>query len=169
MLEQERQHFIQWGPEQKFKKSQYFLKHSKMKAHQAPKTIFTTFKVTFINFLPHSDAGFDLQQVNCSISVWLNALGCSHVIGWLAICTNKQLNILPNRVAGITSGTLLWNWCNRPQQSGWGHFQWLFLPQLLWVNFSHQHLPLLCWVWPDPEPSIPLRTGLMWKLKLPLL
>ncbi len=50
------------------------------------------FKVTYIPFLPHSDARFELQQVVFTTSRCLNALSCCHVIGWLAICVTKQLN-----------------------------------------------------------------------------
>jgi len=47
-------------------------------------------KVTWISFLPHSDAQF-LNFRRWS-SACLNALSCCHVIGWLDIQVNEQLN-----------------------------------------------------------------------------
>lgn len=50
------------------------------------------FKVTSITFLPHSSAPFDRQQVVLIMSTCLNTACSSQVIGWLAICLNKQLD-----------------------------------------------------------------------------
>lgn len=123
----------------------------------------------------YSDAGVDLQEATCTITVWLNVLGFCHVIAWLAMYTNKQLNSLPNKFAGIIYVLGSETIASNPRKSGWGHFQGLFLPLLLWMDAApgHHHLtcrsPTSVEPGPDSEPSIPLRTGLMWKLKLPLL
>lgn len=48
--------------------------------------------VTHAPFLPHSDAQSELQQIILSMSSCLTALSCCHVIDWLDICGNAQLN-----------------------------------------------------------------------------
>lgn len=40
-----------------------------------------TFKVTYINFVPHSYALFELRQVILAMSLCLNAVSSCHVIG----------------------------------------------------------------------------------------
>ncbi len=70
-------------------KSQQFLKYSDQPVwHQQP------FHVqSHLNPLSsHADARFELQHVVFTTYRCLNALSCSHVIGWLAICVTKQLN-----------------------------------------------------------------------------
>lgn len=51
----------------------------------------TTFKVSWIPFLPHSNAQFDLLPVILTASTCLNAMSCCLLIGSLDIYINKQL------------------------------------------------------------------------------
>lgn len=49
------------------------------------------FKVTEVHFLPHSEDGFELQQVVLTTSTVLKPLSRCVVIGCLTICVNTWL------------------------------------------------------------------------------
>lgn len=53
-------------------------------AHQA----LTTIPSSNTLFSLHSNARFELQQVALTMSIWLDALACLHVIGWCYICVS---------------------------------------------------------------------------------
>lgn len=68
----------------------------------------TTLTVTSVVFLLSSLAHC---EVVFTTTVCLNALSCCHVIGWVAICVNKQLHVLSNKVA--VACILIWKTVNR--------------------------------------------------------
>lgn len=55
--------------------------------------VFGTFKVTVQSSFCYG-AQLDVPKVVFTASQWLNAMSCRHVNSWLAICLNKQHNIL---------------------------------------------------------------------------
>lgn len=78
---------------------QQFVKHSEQQPvwHRQPYS--SCSKSLKFPFFPHSDAGFELGRAVFASSTRRNALGCCHVIGWLAVWLSKEVNLWSTKVS----------------------------------------------------------------------